>query len=533
MHLSFLGAAREVTGSCHFLEVAGKKILIDCGMVQGPDEKNQSDFPLNPADIDYILVTHAHIDHTGRIPLLTKLGFGGEVHAVDATCDLCAVMLRDSAHIQEFEAEWRNRKAQRAGREPFVPLYTMPDAEAAIKLFVPHEYDVRFTLCDGVDVRFKDAGHLLGSASIEVWASEGETTRKLVFSGDIGNLDQPIINDPEYLSDADYIITESTYGDRSHPARAYDYCERFAEIIQRTFDRGGNVVIPSFAVGRTQELLYYLREIKEKGMVKGHDGFTVYVDSPLARQATEIFRENVRGYYDPEASALIARGINPLDFPGLKITDTSEESKLINFDPEPKIIISASGMCDAGRIKHHLKHNLWRPECTVVFVGFQAIGTVGRSIVDGAQSVKLFGETIEVKAEITQLHGISGHADKDGLLKWIGHFTEKPQRVFVVHGENSVCESFSSLIYEQLGFDAVAPLREAKYDLIKNECIETGYALKPRAAAPAQSVSAIFGELLAAVARLSSLVSSSSGRANKDIKKLTRQINDICDDWER
>ena len=339
-------------------------------------------------------------------------------------------MLRDSAHIQEFEAEWRNRKGKRAGRAPVVPLYTSNDAAGVLEHFIPCAYNTVIDICDGIRIRFIDAGHLLGSASIEIWAEEEGETRKLVFSGDIGNTDQPIIRDPEYIREADYVIMESTYGDRNHGERP-DYVVSLADVIQRTFDRGGNVVIPSFAVGRTQEMLYFIREIKEQGLVKGHEGFEVYVDSPLAIEATNIFNNKTEDYYDEEADALIRQGINPLQFPGLKTATTSDESIAINVSATPKVIISASGMCDAGRIRHHLKHNLWRKECTVLFVGYQSVGTLGRLLVDGIDEVKLFGETINVQAEICVLAGISGHADHDGLVRWISAFEKKPRRVFI------------------------------------------------------------------------------------------------------
>ena len=368
MKLSFYGAAHEVTGSCHFLEAAGKNILIDCGMQQGQDEKNMQEFPIAPNMVDYVLITHAHIDHTGRLPLLSKLGFCGEVYATAATADLCSIMLRDSAHIQEFEAEWRNRKGKRSGAPLKEPLYTMQDAETILKTFVPCAYGETVEICEGLRIRFTDMGHLLGSACIEVFVTESGKETKLVFSGDIGNVNQPLIKDPAYVTKADYVIVESTYGDRLHNAPP-DYAAQLADTIQKTFDRGGNVIIPSFAVGRTQELLYFIREIKEKRMVQGHGDFAVYVDSPLAAEATHIFNNTDTDSFDEETTALVRQGINPIGFDGLRISVTSDESKQINFIDTPKVIISASGMCEAGRIKHHLKHNLWRRECTVVFVG--------------------------------------------------------------------------------------------------------------------------------------------------------------------
>ena len=447
MKLSFLGAAHEVTGSCHFIEACGKKILVDCGMQQGQDDDTQ-ELPVVPADIDYLFLTHAHIDHSGKLPLLSKMGFNGKIFTTVATGELCSIMLQDSAHIQEFEAEWKNRKRQRAGEDLYEPLYTIEDAQRIMKRFVTFEYNQIISVCDGIKIRFIDVGHLLGSASIEVWIEEEDTNKKLVFSGDIGNLNQPLIRDPQYITEADYVVMESTYGDRNH-GPAPDYVQELADIIKETFDQGGNVVIPSFAVGRTQELLYFLRDIVNNNRIPGYSEIPVYVDSPLAVEATNVFNKNVKGYFDEEAMSLINQGINPITFPGLKISVTSDESKAINFDSRSKVIISASGMCDAGRIRHHLKHNLWRAESTIVFVGFQAIGTLGRSLLEGTKTVKLFGESITVNANIVRLHGISGHADQAGLLRWLSAFEQKPKRVFVVHGEASVCDSFAALLQDQ------------------------------------------------------------------------------------
>ena len=449
MRLSFFGAAHEVTGSCHLLEACGKNILIDCGMEQGPDLYENQELPVTPGEVDYILLTHAHIDHSGNIPLLVKKGFSGEIITTFATADLCDIMLRDSAHIQEFEAEWRNRKARRSGEPEYEPIYTVADADAATKLLAPVDYGQKITLCDGIEVRFNDVGHLLGSASIEVWVTEGEVSKKIVFSGDVGNKNQPIIKDPQLVKEADYVVIESTYGDRTHGEDIPDYVGEFTRILRETFQKGGNVVIPSFAVGRTQEILYFIREIKEKNLLPEFPGFEVYVDSPLAIEATNVFNKNVKGCFDEDAMALVNQGINPLLFQGLKTTITSDESRQINFDTKPKVILSASGMCEAGRIRHHLKHNLWRPECTICFVGYQAVGTLGRKLIEGAQSVKLFGENITVNAKIEVLRGISGHADMNGLLDWLAGFEKVPDRVMVVHGEDTVTDHFAALVEEQ------------------------------------------------------------------------------------
>ncbi len=436
MKLIFVGSDHEVTGSCHYIQVGDKHMLVDYGMEQGVDMFENVPLPVEEARIDYVFLTHAHIDHSGLLPLLYARGFRGQVFATDATADLCSIMLRDCAHIQMMEAEWKNRKAQRTeSLNTMEPLYTMEDAEGVIRRIVPCHYGQRIEVCDQVAIRFTDIGHLLGSASIEVWLTEDGSTRKVVFSGDIGNKLQPLLHNPINTKEADYVVMESTYGDRLHATDRPDYVKELAAILKETFDRGGNVVIPSFAVGRTQELLYFLRKIKVGQLVKGHEDFPVYVDSPLAVDATEIFQENRMECFAGDALEMVREGINPISFAGLKLAITSDESREINFMETPKVIISASGMCDAGRIRHHLKHNLWRPECTILFVGYQAVGTLGRMIVDGIDEVRLFGESIQVRAQIKKLAGMSGHADKNGLLHWISGFEEKPRKVFVVHGE--------------------------------------------------------------------------------------------------
>lgn len=531
MRLIFIGADHEVTGSCHVLEVCGRYILVDCGMEQGTDDFETAELPMNIADIDYVLLTHAHIDHSGMLPLLYARGFRGDVIATPATVDLCDIMLKDSAHIQMTEAEWKNRKGQRAGKEPVVPIYDMNDAEGVLEHFVSCDYDKVMDLCEGVKVKFSDAGHLLGSASIEVWINEDGEERKIVFSGDIGNLNRPIIKDPSYISDADYVVMESTYGDRYHNADV-DYVSELAGICQRTFDRGGNVVIPAFAVGRTQEMLYYFRKIKEEGLVKGHS-FEVYVDSPLAVEATQIFNENMAECFDQEAMELVRNGINPLRFPGLTLSITSNDSIAINSDNKPKVIISASGMCEAGRIRHHLKHNLWRKECTVVFVGYQANGTLGRMLLEGASEVKLFGETIEVMAEIVKLEGVSGHADKAGLIKWITSFDNRLKQVFVVHGEDEVSTGFAKCLCDEYGLNAVAPYSGAEFDMISGRFVKEGERI-PKAKKPVQrKANDVFERLLAAGRRLLTVIKHNEGGANKDLAKFADQINSMCDKWDR
>lgn len=533
MELSFYGAAHEVTGSCHYLEACGKKILIDCGMEQGPDQFENQTFPIRADEIDAVFLTHAHIDHSGHLPLIYSQGFRGTIYTTTATYALCDIMLRDSAHIQEFEVEWRNRKAKRAGGEEFVPAYTMEDAVGVLKHFKTYEYGVTVPICDGIEIRFIDAGHLLGSASIEVWLTEESVTKKIVFSGDIGNLNKPLINDPQYITEADYVVMESTYGDRTH-GEERNYEEAFAKVLQETFDRGGNVVIPSFAVGRTQEVLYMIRKIKEANLVKGHGNFLVYMDSPLAIQATGIFNEETKGYYDQEAMDLVNRGINPISFPGLVQAETSEESKQINFDQSSKVIISASGMCDAGRIRHHLKHNLWRKESTIVFVGYQAAGTLGHLLLSGAKRVKLFGEEISINAKIMRFEGTSSHADREGLIRWIQSYEQKPERVFVVHGQDEVCEAFAELLNRQYGHSAVAPYSGEKYDLRSNSLLRKGEAIPVvKSVAKLQRKSKAFAILQRAGARLLSVIEQNSGSSNKDLARFTDQINSLCNKWER
>lgn len=540
MKLMFLGADHEVTGSCHYIEACGKSILLDCGMEQGRDTYENQEIPVAASKIDYVFLSHAHIDHSGLIPLLYKNGFQGQVYATDATCDLCRIMLLDSAHIQEFEAKWRNRKAKRAGAPPFEPLYTIEEATAVMEHFVPCDYMQMVEVCEGIQLRFTDVGHLLGSASLEIWLTENGVTKKLVFSGDIGNINQPIIHDPRYTAEADYVIMESTYGDRYHEVPP-DYVMALAQEIQETLDQGGNLLIPSFAVGRTQEMLYFIREIKERGLVKGHDNFPVYVDSPLAIEATKIFMENRWDCFDTAAMALVKQGINPLEFPGLKLAVTAEDSTAINFDRTPKVIISASGMCEAGRIRHHLKHNLWRAECKVLFVGYQAIGTLGRNIVEGAPEVRLFGETIEVNAAIRELAGVSGHADKKGLLNWIHHFTQKPKKVFVVHGEDLVCEAFTKCLQEEYGFAADAPYSGACYDLTTGQMISAGVRIpvipkstpQVRAASEGGKRAAyLAGQLDEAGKRLMRIIQQNKGGANRDMEKMLKQIQALCDKLE-
>ena len=533
MKIQFIGATHEVTGSCTLLTVCGKYYLVDCGMEQGRDVFRNIDLPVAPSLIEAVFLTHAHIDHSGMLPKLYKDGFEGKIYATAVTCDLCEIMLRDSAHIQESEAKWRSRKNERAGLDGVEPVYDLDDALGALSLFIRCDYGEIIRPAEGIELRFTDIGHLLGSACIELWLTEGDVRKKIVFSGDVGNTNQRIIRDPQQVGETDYLVIESTYGNRLHSPERGNVEAELAGIIQRALDRGGNVVIPSFAVGRTQEILYAIREIKQSGAVKNHDGFPVYVDSPLAAEATSIFMQCDPVCFDDETLELIKKGVNPIWFDGIKMTLTSEESKLINDDPEPKVILSASGMCEAGRIRHHLKHNLWKPENIILFVGYQAEGSLGRRLLNGEKCVTLFGEEISVSAEICSLHGTSGHADQAGLTAWVEGFRKKPELIFVNHGDDESCEDFKKLLAGK-GYAADAPYSGAEYDLATGRM--TVFA-EGRAADSAKALKgttraeAVYNELVAEAEKLLKLAKSRRGMTNKDNAKLTSQIRELCGKW--
>lgn len=532
MKLMFIGADHEVTGSCHYLEAAGLKVLVDCGMKQGLDHFENAELPVSYGELDYVLLTHAHIDHAGLLPYIYARGFRGQIIATEATADLCNIMLRDSAHIQESEAEWKNRKAKRAGQPEEGPLYEMKDAMGVLTLYRPCDYGERIELTEGFTVCYTDVGHLLGSASVEVWLTENGISKKIVFSGDIGNKHKPLIRDPQYIKEADYVVMECTYGDRLHGPLP-DHVSILSRIIRETLNRGGNVVLPAFAVGRTQELLYFIRTIKAERMIKGHDGFEVYVDSPLAVEATSVFKNNLAECYDEETRALVSKGINPISFQGLKLSVSSQDSVNINFDPKPKVIISAAGMCDAGRIRHHLKHNLWRPECTVVFTGYQSVGTLGRSLLEGSREVKLFGESIHVRAKIEKMEGMSAHADMLGLIEWLKAYEKKPQ-VFLVHGNDEVCDSFGQMLQSEYGFQAEAPFSGSEFDLAAGRWIkQTEGVITEKTRETVKRAAGVYARLLAAGERLLSVIRRNQGGANKDLAKFADQVNSLCDKWER
>ena len=473
MKITFLGATKTVTGSNYLVEAAGKKFLVDCGMWQGKaelEEENFENFEFNPQEIDFMILTHAHIDHSGRIPKLYNEGFKNKIYAHKATCDLCALMLPDSGHIQEMESEWKNRKRMRKGEEPRDPLYTAEDAAKCLQIFEPVQYDEIIDITENIKIRFNDAGHMLGSSIIELWAEEDGKTTKVVFTGDLGNNDIPLLNSPTMIEDTDYLIMESTYGSRLH-MRNDDKAEMFLNIVAETLDKQGTVVIPSFAVGRTQEILYEINKLKD---IKKDDEFKrkykklmeapVYVDSPLAISATEVFKENM-DLFDEETQAEISKGDNPLEFPGLKFTMSTEESKALNEDTTPSIIISASGMCDVGRIKHHLKHNLWNPNSTILFVGYQAPGTLGYNIVNGAKNVKIFGEEMAVNARVEYIEGYSGHADQEGLMNFIYSFIKKPKHIFLTHGEEESQDVLEKKIIDEANIPVTIPSFGETYDL--------------------------------------------------------------------
>ncbi len=527
MKVMFIGATHEVTGSCTYIEACGKRFLVDFGMEQGVNVYENVKIPCAPSQIDFVLLTHAHIDHSGLLPLLCAGGFAGQIHCQKATANLCSIMLRDSAHIQEFEAEWRSRKGKRKGNTEVEPLYTIADAELAIKAMCPHSYEEEITLADGIKVMFRDAGHLLGSSGIRITLTEEGETRTIVFSGDIGNNNIPLIRDPIYFEKADYAVMESTYGDRRHH-KPEDYPTALAELIDMTLGRGGNVVIPSFAVGRTQELLYYFRQIKEQKLVRSFPDFPVYIDSPLAIEATKVFSANEDSCYDTVAREFIEKGINPIAFDGLRVAVTSDESRMINFDKTPKVIISASGMCEAGRVKHHLKHNLWRKECLILFVGYQAVGTLGRKLVEGADTVKLFGEDITVGADVMVLAGLSGHADKDGLDKWITAI-EKPKGVYVIHGDADSAEVYSAHLRGDFDLDAYCPYSGAELDLITGEFKNA----KPVPAAKKQRETTPYIRLKAASDRLQAIIRQSQGLSNKELAAMADTLNNLCSKWEQ
>ena len=538
MKITFLGAAHQVTGSKTLVEwMDNRYFLVDYGMEQGENEFVQADLPVSPSVIEYIFLTHAHIDHSGLLPLLYKQGFRGVIYCTPETQNLCSIMLADSAHIQETDAANETKKNLRTGGPEVRPLYTTEEAAATMKLFRPCEYGKIYMIDEGLSVRFTDAGHLLGSSFVEFFLEDNGESRKLVCSGDVGNARQPIICNPQPVEEADFLLIESTYGTRLHE-EVQQPIPTLVEILRKTFSRGGSVIIPSFAVGRTQELLYFFREIKQHRLLPEYPDFPVYVDSPLANEATAIFLQCGKECLDDETRRIMAEGTNPIWFDGLKTTVSSEESKALNDDPTPKVILSSGGMCEGGRIRHHLKHNIWNEKNTILFAGYQAVGTLGRIIFDGAKSVKIFGEQIDVNAEIALLAGLSGHADQRGLLDWISCFSAKPKMVFVNHGDDSSCTAFAGIITEQFGLPAYAPYAGCEYDLLKAEWIRLTDPIrrKPKASGkdadavnPAKQKNNLYKELREAVAELDLYTLGLSGHSNAEVIDITKRIRALLE----
>lgn len=534
MKLEFLGAARSVTGSCHMLVWEGGKLLVDCGMRQGSDANGmfgQDTFPFDPAQIDAVLLTHAHIDHSGLLPLLVKRGFKGMIFCTQATLQLSTIMLPDSAHIQQQEAEWQSRKNQRAGKPPVTPLYTLQDAQEALKLFRGADYEETIQLFPDVQVRLKDIGHLLGSAAVELWISERGKTTKIVFSGDVGRQDRPIIQNPSEIDDADYLVLEGTYGSRNHALQTDADKEReLCNVFRTALVRGGSILIPSFAVGRTQELLYYIKRILKKQLLPELENVPVFIDSPLGIQATKVYERCAEGYYDAEAMEMAKDG-SPFDFPTLRVAQNAEESKAINAIKGKKIIISSSGMCDAGRIRHHLKHSLYRADCTILFIGFQAQGTLGRALIDGCKKVKLFGEDVHVNAAIAKLDGFSGHAGMDELIAWVQGIARPPQKIILVHGETESLLSLSQALQAK-GHTIFVPYTGDVLDIDSNQA---------RMAVPAAAVYDItFTEqdhgIREQIARILELLDKNKDRRSPDmplkLSILEADVKALTDKWE-
>ncbi len=509
MHITFLGAAQTVTGSCHLVETADKKIMVDCGMFQGPRmirERNYQPFAVAPQSVDYLLLTHAHIDHSGQVPRFFKHGFNGRALATAASVDLLEVMLPDSGHIQEMEVERLNRKAKRAGKKLISPIYTAEDGYRYVKKIERVQYNQMIQLDDDISVRFVDAGHILGSSILEMWVKEGNKQTKLVFTGDLGGQGKPYVKDPSIIEDADYVIMECTYGNRLRRDKGENRLNKLLEVIEETYRKGGNLVIPAFAVERTQDLLYDINLLYVSGKLPPVD---VYIDSPMAVAVTEVFRRHP-DCFDAETRQLIKSGDSPLTMPVLRFSRTTDESKALNEIHGGAIILSASGMCDAGRIKHHLKHNLWRPECTVLFVGYQAPGTKGHRLLNGATSIRIHGEEIAVRADIRNIDGYSSHADQQELLEWVGAIKNKPRRVFLVHGDPEALETMNMLVPEKLGLDAYVPAWQ--------ETVE----LTPGSEFTASDLQAAY---LAVASKIESFIQSSPARA--ELERVFKRIREL------
>ena len=532
MKITFLGAAHQVTGSRTLVEwTDGRFFLVDYGMEQGDNAFVQAELPVAASRIEYVFLTHAHIDHSGMLPLLYKQGFRGSIYATAETMNLCSIMLADSAHIQETDAAYETKKNLRHSGAAVEPLYTAEDAAATMDLFIACEYNEIYMIDEGLSVRFTDAGHLLGSSFAELFLEDSGQRRKLVCSGDVGNLEQPIIRNPQPVAEADFLLIESTYGTRVHESAELSPIPFLTDLLRQTFSRGGSVIIPSFAVGRTQELLYFFREIKQNHLLPEFESFPVYVDSPLANEATAVFLQCNPVCLDRATRDIMASGQNPIWFDGLCPTVSAEESKALNADDTPKVIISSGGMCEGGRIRHHLKHNLWDSRNTILFAGYQANGTLGRIIYDGAPSVKIFGEEIDVKARIALLEGISGHADRNGLIGWLDQFKQKPSYVFVNHGDDDSCTGFADAVTQRFGIPASAPYAGSEYDLVSREWVRLTEPVyrenrRPdREGIPAKKKKeSAYSELRDAVEALDTYTRTLEGGTNHDLRELAARI---------
>lgn len=535
MKITFLGANHEVTGSRTLIEwQKGRYLLIDCGMEQGQNLYENAPMPVSAKQIEYVFITHAHIDHTGMLPKLWRDGFRGTVYTTRETSNLCNIMLADSAHIQMSDAEYQTKKNKRKGLPAVEPAYDMDDVNELLHNFRPCGYNEPSRIDDGLTASFTDIGHLMGSSAVSLWLTDAGVTKKIVFSGDVGNINQPLLNDPMFVEKADYVVIESTYGDRLHAARI-DPTPMMVDVIQRTLDRGGNVIIPSFAVGRTQEMLYIIRDIKMRGLVHGHDGFPVYVDSPLANEATAVFLQCDTECLDPDARRVMQEGVNPISFPELDTVVTADESKRLNASKIPGVIISASGMCDAGRVRHHLKHNLWRRESTVLFVGYQAEGTLGRMLQDGKKEVKVLGEEIVVRAEIATLQGVSGHADKNGLLRWMDGFNPTPPQIFVNHGDHDQAIAFVETLRERYGVTVDCPYSGSEFDMLTGEwthIAEPVPFVKKKAAVSegANEQQSAYSELMKAINALEAAAKTAHGFANAELRRLTKDVQKLVNE---
>lgn len=531
MKITFLGATRMVTGSCYLIETGGRKVLVDCGMFQGSklvNAFNERDFVFNPGEIDAMVLTHAHIDHSGLIPKLVAQGYKGPVYCTKTTLELCGILLPDSAHIHESDAEFANRKGMRAGRKFVKPLYTVDEAYAALKNFVVRGFDEEFDIIPGIKAKFKVAGHIAGSAIAEIFAEEDGKKTKIIFTGDVGQPGAPILEDPEQLQGADFIITESTYGNRVH--KVYDKAAELAEIVNDTAERGGNIIIPAFAVGRTQVLLYYFQKLAHEGKISSD--IPIYIDSPMANKATQIVLGNPQEFDDEARAIYEMQGRHLLSMKQLHFTATAQESRMINEMPGTKIILSASGMCDAGRILHHLKHNLWREDSSVIIAGYQADGCLGRKLIEGVRQVKIMGEDIRVNARIYNLKGFSAHADKEQLLNWYSKMAQKPKAFFVTHGEVDASMELAGELQRRIGTAAYIPQYGDSVNISGSEWQVTEAAVAsdvPEVAALKDYLKNLERTYLQHRAKIEQVVARDSGKV-KDIRKKLEKIKKYVDD---